>query len=715
MTVPRRMPSAFVVLLVAALLLAACQPAAEPVATATPLPPSATATIAPTATVTAVPTATATPQPTPIPDGYHVLDWAGFSFVAPASWSPLDSNDSFLVLIDPKDKSFYMAVFASVNDETYTIDKIAADTVAIFEGKGATDIVTSDPVEVAVNGATSAQMIEIKRKSNLNNLIYRTYAVRSAQRDVLVIFAGTESTLKKKTLTLERIFDSLLITAPQPYGLPRAETLYQISGEPKPEDLDPAVSTSSAEDFTGLLFAGLVRLTPGMQIEPALAESWEIGGEGEIYTFTLRAGLKFADGSALTAQSVADSWERATNPELDSTTARTYLGDIQGVEEKLKGDAETISGLEVVDATTLKVTLLGARPYFLAKLTYPTAMVVDTRHIGNNSEWTWKANASGPFSIKEYKKGAAIIFERNPNYYQPAGVRYLLFSFTWGGTPKSLFEDGEIDILPIGSEDVLQVNKDDDPSHDQMIVTPAMCTTLVQVNTTLAPTDDPKVREALALAIDRDELNEVLNNNLALPAGTILPPAMPGYSADLDEILFDAGAAKQALQDSTYAGKDITLKVSVSGTAGKENPMISALAEMWKQHLGIRVQVVNLAPDDFIRAARENPGNLVMYGWCADYPDPENFLDLLYHTSSDFNVAAYANPSLDALLEKARTEPDVQQRLSFYRQVEETLLREYVSLPLFHGNSHVLVNPRVKNYVPAPLGIQQMQNITLEP
>lgn len=715
MTAPLRFPAALSVLLIAALLLAACQPAATPAPSPTPLPPTASATPAPTATATKVPTATATPQPTPFPDGYYAMDWAGFSFVAPESWEALASKESFIVLSDPKDKSFYMALFANVSDETYTIDKMAADAVSVFEGDGVTDITTSDPVNVEVNGAASAQMFEISRKTGLKNYIYRTYAIHSLQRDIVVIFAAPQSTLDKKKLTLERIFDSMLVTAPQPYGLPRAETLYQIATEPDPEDLDPAVSTSSAEDYAGLLFSGLVRLTPAMQIEPALAERWEVGGEGEIYTFTLRAGLKFADGSPLTAQDVADSWERAADPELDSTTARTYLGDIQGVEEKLKGDADTISGLEVVDDTTLRVTLLGARPYFLAKLTYPTAMVVDTRRIGTDSDWTWTANASGPFTIKEHIEGEALIFERNPNYYQPAGLRYLLYSFTWGGSPKSLFEDGELDILPIGSDDVVQVNKEDDPSHNQMITTPVMCTTLVQLNTANAPTDDPKVREALALAIDRDALNEVLNNGLALPAGTILPPAMPGYSADLDANQFDAAAAKQALQDSTYAGKSVTIKVSVSGQAGDENPMVSALAEMWRENLGVKVQVVNLAPDDFTRSARENPGNLVMYGWCADYPDPENFLDLLFHTGSDFNVAAYSDAALDALLEQARTEPGIEQRLALYRQVEEKLLKEFVSVPLFHGTTHTLVNPRVKNYVPAPLGVQQMQNLTLEP
>lgn len=711
----RPLPPVFAVVLIAALLLAACQPAAQK-ATETPTQaPSATAspTPAPTATATATPAPTATPQPTPLPAGYHALDWAGFSFVSPENWEIVNSDSTFIVLRDPKDGSFFMVVFAEAADETITTELLLDAVVQIFEGE-LTEYEASDPVEVNLKGADSAQMIEIIRGSGLKQVTYRVYEIHSAQRVIVMVFGGSQATLDAKKLTLSRVFNSAAVTMPQPYGLDRAETLYQLASEPEPVNLDPATSVSSAADFTGLLFSGLVRLTPDMQIQPDLAESWQVSGEGAVYTFTLREGLMFADETRLTAQDVVDSWERATDPELDSTTARTYLGDIQGVQDKLDGKADAISGLKVVDERTLQVTLLGPRPYFLAKLTYPTAMVIDKRQVSSEDEdWVWQANASGPFMIKEHIEGEALIFERNPNYYQPAGVRYLLFSFVWGGSPKSLFEDGELDLLPVGVDDVLQISKEDDPLHDRLVSTPNMCTTMLQINLTLAPTDDLKLREALALAIDRDELNEVMSSGLAMPAGAILPPGMPGYSADLDAYRFDPDAAKQALEESTLAGKSVTLKVSVSGYAGSENALVSALTEMWKTHLGINVQVVNLDPVDFTRASRENPANVVVYGWCADYPDPENFLDLLYHTGSDFNVAAYSNAEIDALLEQARIEPDPQQRLALYHQVEETLLSSYASLPLFYSISHELVSQRVGNYQPAPVGVAQMQNVTL--
>lgn len=716
MTHTYRIPSMLSGLMILVLLLSACQPAAKALPSPTALPPTASATPAPTATPTEIPTPTATPQPTPLPAGYHALDWAGFSFTAPESWEVVVEDSQVLVLEDPNDRNFYMLVFTDFEDEELTIDELAGSIVQFFEGDSATDFTNTDPVDIEIKGAQSAQMSEITRGTGVKKTDYRFYWVHNTSRYIGLVFGMKESSLEKKKVTLERVFDSIQVAAPRPNGLDRAETLYQIAMEPDPEDLDPAVSTSSAGDFTGLLFSGLVRLTPGLQIEPDLAESWQVSEDGSVYTFKIRSDAKFANGNPITAQIVADSWERATDPDLDSTTARTYLGDIQGVEEKLKGKAETISGLEVLDARTLQVKLLGPRPYFLAKLTYPTAMVVDTVQASpTNSDWVWTANSSGPFTISDYQEGEALIFERNPNYYKPAGVRYLLYSLVWGGSPKSLFEDGELDLLPIGSDDVLQVNKADDPSHDLLVSVPSMCTTLLQINPDNAPTDDPKVREALALAIDRDELNEVLSNGLAMPAGTILPPAMPGYSADLDQIRFDAEAARKALEDSTYNGKPITLKVTVSGYAGEENPLVSALAEMWKQNLGIDVQMEALDPTDFSRAARENPGNIVSYGWCADYPDPENFLDLLYHTGGDFNVAAYSNAEVDALLEKARIEPDVQQRLALYHQVEEKLLSEYVSLPLFHGISHVLISARVQNYQEAPVGVQQLQNVTLKP
>lgn len=711
----RRLPLVFSALLAFTLLLSACQPAATPAPTAT-LAPTASATPNPTATATLLPTATVTPQPTPKPAGYYALDEAGLSFVVPETWELVVNESTMLALIDPNDRNFILLALTTYNDETMTIDSLAEEISTMLSGDSSAEVSHTDPVDVTVPGVETAQMTEISSDTGLSKTIYRTYIFQTAQRMVMLIFSGTEKTLDRKELTLERVFESIQMSEPRPYGLERSETIYQLANEPAPEDLDPALSTSSAEDFVGLLFSGLVRLTPDLQISPDLAESWEISADGAVYTFTLRAGVQFADGSPITAQDVVDSWERATDPELDSSTARTYLGDIQGVQAKLDGDAEQISGLEALDDVTLQVTLDGPRPYFLAKLSYPTAMIIDGRYAGTtDADWVWTANASGPFRIKEHIEGEALIFERNPNYPQPAGVKYLVYSFYWGGSPKSLFEDGEIDLLSIASEDVLQVNKEDDPSHDLLETLPSMCTTLLQFNTTSQPVDDPKVREALALAIDRDELNEVLCDGLCLPTGAILPPAMPGYSSDLAGYRFDVTAARQALQDSTYAGKDITIELSVSGYAGEESALVSALGEMWKENLGITVQVENIDPEDFTRTVREDPGDIVLFGWCADYPDPENFLDLLYHSGNDFNVAAYSNPALDSLLEQARIELDSQQRLALYNQVEQTLLDEFVSVPLFNSIQFMLISSRVKNYQMTPLGVQQMQNITIQP
>lgn len=710
-----RMPALLSLLLVFTLLLSACKPAAAPTPAAT-LTPTASLTPSPIPTATLIPAATASPQPTPLPAGYHTLDWAGLSFVTPESWESVDQTTGTLILRDAKENNFFMLVFAQVKDEAMTMDEVIDKVITALGADKSAVTSHTDLMDVTVKGAESAQMTEINYDKGINGHLFRTYVLNSATRRILIIFTGPQDAFERKQLTLERIFKSLALTGPRPYGLDRSETVYQLASEPEPSSLDPAVSTSSSEDYVGLLFSGLVRLSPDLQIVPDLAEDWEISPDGATYTFTLREGLKFSDGTSLTAQDVVDSWERAANPELDSTTARTYLGDIQGVQAVLDGESDAISGLAVLDERTLQVTLVGPRPYFLAKLTYPTCMVVDVRHASMTDEkWVWTANASGPFQIREHIEDEALIFERNPNYPRPAGVKYLLYSFSWGGSPKSLFEDGEVDLLPISSADVVQVQKEDDPSYNQLASVPSMCTTLLQFNTTSQPVDDPRVREALALAIDRDELNDVIFSGLSLPAGAILPPAMPGYSADLDKTRFDVVAAKQALQDSSYAGKAVTLQVSVAGYAGDESPLVSALVEMWKQNLGVNVQVENVDPEDFTRAVRENPGDVVFYGWCADYPDPENYLDLLYHTGSDFNVAAYSNPALDNLLEKARSEVDSQQRLALYHQVEKTLLEEYVSLPLFHGLQYRLINPRLENYAMTPLGVQQMQNVTLKP
>jgi oligopeptide transport system substrate-binding protein len=228
---------------------------------------------------------------------------------------------------------------------------------------------------------------------------------------------------------------------------------------------------------------------------------------------------------------------------------------------------------------------------------------------------------------------------------------------------------------------------------------------MVKLNNTLPPMNDINVRKALALSIDRDHLLELFSDNLDLRGVSILPPGMPGFSSDLSAAEFDPGAAQTALAESEYANEEITLTMIGPGYGDSETPFENALIDMWREHLGIEVVIEFIDPLDFSQEARKTDAHLLNYGWCADYPDPENFLDVLFHSESDYNSANYSNPELDALLEQARVELDPGRRLGLYKQAEEILLADYGAIPLRHSVSYVLVNPRVQGYYHSPLGV----------
>jgi ABC-type transport system substrate-binding protein len=190
---------------------------------------------------------------------------------------------------------------------------------------------------------------------------------------------------------------------------------------------------------------------------------------------------------------------------------------------------------------------------------------------------------------------------------------------------------------------------------------------------------------------------------------------MPGFSADLPKGVFDPQAAKEALQASKYGANPPKITLNASGYVGYEDPVVSSLVDMWKKHLGIQVEVRYLDPEDYSAVARKQHDQMVLYGWCADYPDPENFLDVLYHTDSDFNVSGYTNPEVDGLLEQARVAGDPASRIQLYQQVEALLLEDHAVIPLWNWVLYELVSPRLQGYTLTAMSAPFVQRVSLTP
>ncbi|RMF40196.1 MAG: peptide ABC transporter substrate-binding protein [Anaerolineae bacterium] len=534
--------------------------------------------------------------------------------------------------------------------------------------------------------------------------------------DIFVITITTDDAYwQRHEDAFQAMYASLSFGAKQDYALPPEETVTLHGGKPEPEDLDPARTQGSAGMYTGMLFSGLVRLTPDMQIVPDLADHWDISPDGTVYTFTLRSDARFADGSPITAEDVRESWEYAAKPGTDSQTVTTYLGDIVGLVEKHNGKAKTISGLQVVDEHTLVVTLDAPKPYFLAKLTYPVAFVVDIHDVYRDpTGWMFAPNSSGPYKVKE-ERDTALILERNPEYHTPAHIPYLVFRYFLTGDAVSTFQNGDLDMVYLPISDAAAITSDpESPVRANLRSTQRMCTPMYMLNTSLAPFDDINVRRAFALSIDRQKLNEQFFYGLGAPAYTILPPGMPGYTEGIGMPAYDPQAAREALAASAYGSDLPEITLLTSGFASNEDPYTTAIINMWQETLGVHISVQYADPLDMLKVARQTPAHLVSMGWCADYPDPQNFLDVLFSPESDFNLTHYQNPEVSSLLEQANTSLEPAERVRLYQQAEALILQDFAAIPLVRSSTFALVSDRLDGTVLTPIGVPVWDKVRLK-
>ncbi len=488
-----------------------------------------------------------------------------------------------------------------------------------------------------------------------------------------------------------------------------------------PPTLDPHLTgdTTSAGVVVEI-FSGLVSLNTDLQLEPEIAERWEISPDGRVYTFYLRSNAKFHNGKPVTAQDFKWSLERAANPRTASPVADTYLNDIVGAQEVFDGKATELSGVQVIDDRTLQITIDDPKAYFLAKLTYPTAYVLDRENVESGGRtWTQSPNGTGPFKLKEYKIGERIILERNEFYYrEPARVDTVFMNLA-GGQAMAMYENNEIDITGVGLFDLERVLDPSNPLNKELhIAPPEFSVSYIGFNTSQPPFDDPKFRQALNHAIDKELIAREVLSDLVVPAYGVLPPGFPGYNPNVQGLKYDPELAKRLLSESKYADPSNRprIVVTVPGTGGTIGLDLEVIIEMWRQVLGVEVEIQQVEWATYLQDLnRRRFQAFAGLGWEADYPDPQDFLDVLFHTDSSINHGGYSNPEVDRFLEQARTEQDIQKRIELYHQAEQLIINDAAWVPLwFVGESHVLIKPYIKGYKLTPMIVPKLRQIWIE-
>lgn len=482
--------------------------------------------------------------------------------------------------------------------------------------------------------------------------------------------------------------------------------------------LDPPLAgASQSVGVISLVFEGLVRLDGNLNVAPAGAESWEVKDGGKTFIFHIRKDLKFANGDPVTAEDFSYSLNRAFSPDFANGNAGYYLSNIVGSTDVTEGKATSVSGVKVIDPQTLEIDLQQPSVYFLNQLTFPASFVVSKKAVeANPTYWTDSAYGTGPFMVKEWKHNQSITLVPNPNYWlgKPQISEINMPFIQDPATALKLYQTGELDIMGTYNFPTDQISSvSSSPEFKQVN---QFFVTYIGFNNAKPPFNEVKVRQAFAKAVDKATLINKVLEGAVVQADTIIPPGMPGFNESAAKIQeLNVAEAKSLLADAGYPdGKDFP---QVSLTINNQDPnyakIVAALQQMWKENLGVDIQVSTeeLAKfNDDLTATANNPTDdaaLTFYVsvWGADYPDPQNFVSQQLRTDIGNNNGHYSNAEFDVLVDQADVEPDQTKRLPLYQQAEQIALTEVGWLPLYYGKANLLIRSTVNGLVVTPQGL----------
>lgn len=483
-----------------------------------------------------------------------------------------------------------------------------------------------------------------------------------------------------------------------------------------PTTLDPAVSTeTTSSQYIMLIYSGLLKFNDKLQPVGDIATSWDISQDYLTYTFHLRNDAKFQSGRAITAADFKYSWERAANPSTGSQTAGTYLGDIVGVADVISGKTTTISGVTVKDDYTLQVTIDSPKSYFLDKLTYPTTFLVDKNKVAAGTEWWRKSSCgSGPFILSQWTQNQSLTLVRNSLYYgDKAKLSKINYQY-YSGMPMDLYETGSIDVTGVSTAYIDAVNDKSGSFYNDLNISSVLSLTYIGFNCSQAPFDDASIRQAFSLAVDKDKIISLIYRDMEKKADGILPPGMPGYNSAVKGLSYDPVKAQNFIKASKYGdvSKLPPITLTTYGYGAGVGDLLQALVFQWKANLGVDVKIRQLETERYFYNTQAEIDQMFMMAWSADYPHPQDFLDILFHSNTAYNYGFYSNADVDKLVTQANRNQDQTQSFSLYQQAEQKIVDDAACIPISFGMNYNLVKPYIKGYVTNPLGFVELQNVS---
>jgi oligopeptide transport system substrate-binding protein len=455
--------------------------------------------------------------------------------------------------------------------------------------------------------------------------------------------------------------------------------------------LDPAFINDAADVQLLLqLYAGLTRLDEDGEPYPSLAESWTVSGDGRTYSFTLRDGLQFSDGSPLRADDVRRSWLRVLDP-ATASTAPDVLSVIAGAPERLAGGPESEVGIEATDATTLIVTLRHAANYFPAIAATPTAFVVPP-NADATGDWQSVDGfvGSGPY-VAESLDDRRLVLMANPEYVAgPPPIGEVDWITQVDSDSVAAYADDQVDLAGIGSFTASWIAFDPDfgPALHQAA---SLSVQYFGFDTSRPPFDDARVRRAFALALDRDRLVTLAEGTDGVPASSVVPPALwpENLPADLPH---DPRQARRLLDEAGYADRDDLGVITVADVGLGVDPAVA----IWRDELGPRISVEGMEFDDYLRDLVSEPPQIYTINWIADYPSPYALYSLLLLPDAASNYGRWSDDEFVRLLEAASGAAGEVAQADAYVAVDGYVVDQAPVIPWSYPTGWWLVRPGLR-------------------
>ena len=501
----------------------------------------------------------------------------------------------------------------------------------------------------------------------------------------------------------------------------------RIANGAEPETLDPRKATGNPESIVmRQIFEGLCTQDAKGEAIPGMAEKWEISPDGLKFKFFLRDNAKWSNGDPVTARDFEYSWLSVLSPELGSKYAE-QLYYIKNGEAYNKGKAKREDvGVKALNDKTLEVTLEKPTPYFLFLTSFFTYFPVHQKTVEANPNWNNDPKTiigNGPFKITSWVHNSKIEIEKNENYWNKDKVKLSKAEINLSDNRKTLldmFENNQLDTVEIQPplSEMPRLIKE-----NKLKILPYINTYYFCLNVTKAPFDDPKVRKAFSLALDRNAIVTAITKSGQKPALAWTPYGLPDAKAGEDFRKVggdyfkdnDVETAKKLLAEAGYPdGKGLPPVTLLYNTSEQHKVIAEAVQEMWKKNLGVTVNLTNQEWKVYLSARKQGDFQMARSGWIGDYLDPMTYLDTLMGGGGN-NHSRWANPEYDRLVRQAQTSMDPAVRMKAMHDAEKILFDDMPIIPVYFDSNPILEKPHVKGIIRDALGAVYLREAFIAP